>query len=143
MNNDRLRYRAWKHKGIYSGQMFYLRGPDLDGVVWFGPEGGDLYYDVEDVLWGDEFTPLQCVGRKDTNDTLIYEGDIARDREGHLFKCEWNADFICFEFNGRYRNSYGDTNDWSVGGAGYPHLEIIGNIYESPDLLLGHGDLDY
>ena len=135
MNNNRFRYQAWKHKGMYSGQMFYMLGPDLDGVVSFSPKNRRCYYDVEHVLWGDEFTPLQCTGLTDKNGELIFEGNIVRDGGGSLFKCEWNQSFICFEFNGQYRNSYGDTNDWSVGGAGYPHLEIIGNIYENGNLL--------
>ena len=129
--NDRFKFRAWKHHGEYSPNMFYMREPDCDGVVSFGLKNNTLYYDVEDVLWDERFfTPLQCTGLKDKNGTLIYEGDIIHGEYGMA----WEV----FHENSMYYAG-GHSGDTYITKILEPALSmvssVIGNIYENPELL--------
>lgn len=84
-----------------------------------------------------------CTGLKDTNGKLIYEGDIVRESFGETgtykvkyfpYSAEWqyvnlddekpNWEMFSMEFEGMSENQ-GISTD----------LEIIGNIYENPELL--------
>lgn len=69
----------------------------------------------------------QFTGLKDKNDREIFEGDVLQWEEQGEFKngiFEWNA------------NAYGFRINKSVGIHLVPRLvEIIGNIYQNPELL--------
>jgi uncharacterized phage protein (TIGR01671 family) len=88
---------------------------------------------------------MQCTGLKDKNGKLIYEGDILRSEE-YPFKNEesynyaaevlWDdasATFYYYTFRistnvvGRAEGNTGNLNDYE--------WEVIGNIYENPELL--------
>ena len=130
--NDRLRFRAWKHHGEYSPNMFYMREPDCDGVVSFGLKNNTLYYDVEDVLWDERFfTPLQCTGLRDKNGELIFEGDVllmdwGEDRipPYNLGPVSWDGERGMWIAN-QLRPVQKDLS-WVA--------EVIGNIYENPEI---------
>ena len=125
--NDRFKFRAWKHHGEYSPNMFYMREPDCDGVVSFGLKNNTLYYDVEDALWDERFfTPLQCTGLKDKNGTLIYEGDIYVDEVDRRVVVNYEEGMWTEE---GYMTGY--NFDFSF----HSNCEVIGNIYENGNLL--------
>ena len=81
---------------------------------------------------------MQCTGLKDKNGKLIYEGDILRNaKTGELLTVAWHStmagyvwskshiDFLC-EFGALFR--------------AFDKYEIVGNIYERPELLEGGSD---
>jgi uncharacterized phage protein (TIGR01671 family) len=79
---------------------------------------------------------MQYTGLHDKNGKEIYEGDIVKmgwPRQGILIKIEWNevmdegTGFIPFTRPGL------DGEDWeNMGGE---DVEVIGNIYENPELI--------
>lgn len=82
--------------------------------------------------------PMQYTGLKDKNDKEIYEGDILktyREDEGYYR----NAEVIFDKFNSRFGLD-ADEDDDSIPLNEYNaknHWEMIGNIYENPDLIKG------
>lgn len=80
------------------------------------------------------FLIMQCSGVKDKNDKLIYEGDIVKISPSGFF--DNNRDVFCIKFTDGYRLAY---QDWqtldTIGGFSNKLFEIIGNIYENPELL--------
>ena len=76
----------------------------------------------------DPSTIGQCTGLHDKNGKRIFEGDIVRDAEtsevGKIFFDKCTAMFVI-----GFENTIADFN------ASY-NLEVIGNIYDNPELLL-------
>lgn len=106
-----------------------------------------MHYENNDVIfgllsaWSDKYDLMQFTGRTDINDNEIWEGDICKDSYGRTVVVRWINDLYWYgdsshpgfwfthathinenEFDLNYHNSF-DT------------LEIIGNIYEHPELL--------
>ena len=93
---------------------------------------------IECTLCGTNGEPQQCTGLKDKNGKLIYEGDILGGTFGNLYVhyCD-----NCKQFQLKV-NDYGcmacdgDLHWYEVVEAEEQNeLEVIGNIYENPELL--------
>ena len=126
---DRFKFRVVYYNDVE--KKYFIFEPDLisaDGTARayaYGESGADEYYDT--------VTLNQCTGLKDRNGILIYEGDIVKifhvsgRMQGKYFfdVVEWN-DLRC-RFD---TENYGIMNDDDV-------YEVIGNIYENPELLEG------
>ena len=82
---------------------------------------------------------MQCTGLKDKNGKLIYEGDIVKNNQNSLYSVEFEE----FEHQTKFclkriknSNYYPHISTWQ--GIGYKdqkNFEVIGNIYENPELL--------
>lgn len=139
---DRFRFRVWNIKNkemIYNAEIAY-DGTNYNTKWQIGNNTNDghvdcfgYYLDYEH----EDYEIMQCTGMKDKNGKLIYEGDIIQipddydtygmfagekreiyfNEGGFRLKPKWN------------KNSRGnwleDTKDF----------EVIGNIYENPELL--------
>lgn len=124
-----LKFRAWDTKDkcwVYGYET--LGGFSLIGEVTLMGELGrpKLEKLLTDILF------MQYTGLKDKSGKEIYEGDILRDADLD----HWCVVFIDGSFwlqnpdDQSNRNTYdwlSDTGDWNH--------EVIGNIYENPDLI--------
>ncbi len=83
------------------------------------------------------FTLLQFTGLHDKNGKEIYEGDILRQTlidDSPIGLVEYDTDLATFAV--RYKKSDGSGDGLcNVVAFGGKEIEIIGNIYENPELL--------
>ena len=118
-----IKFRAWD-KDI--NQMFYS-----DDCFFCFQSGVLLERDGENGSWPDTDIVMQYTGLKDKNGKEIYEGDI--------------LEFVTYERELLEVYWYEETLGWQmkrIVGSGTmfipnytQYLEVIGNIYENPDLL--------
>lgn len=80
------------------------------------------------------FILMQYTGLKDKNGREVYKGDVVRDHK-HDLQCEikWVDDFACFA--GEIIDDVVKEQYLFYQLIDCPYLEVIGNIYENPELL--------
>ena len=132
-----IKFRAWDKKSKkmraintiafnYEHEAFNFNGDHLPKVVnvW----GKDAIEDKEVILYREskDIILLQFTGLLDKNGKEIYEGDVIKTNEaGWIAKVVYNRDgFFCIDNKGGFSTEC----DWE-------ELEVIGNIYENPELL--------
>ena len=107
----KIKYRAWDSTENLMYSWEKLDEYDTDGVLC-----------LVDILNGKikGVIPLEYTGLKDKNGKEIYEGDIVKSDYYHFNRItvEWNTEHW-HPFSYQY---------------GARHFEIIGNIYENPEL---------
>lgn len=140
MKNREIKFRAWEKS---TKQMHDV--VQIDFKSWVAIPVPAYINDEGDYDWHleqrriDEFVLMQYTGLKDKNGKEIYEGDI-------LLHSGWsNKGLNTGAFARKYEVKYDEVKFmFSVGSAmslyglssiDYGTLEIIGNIYENPELL--------
>ena len=112
MNKDRFKFRAWdKHSDTFT-----------DGCM--------TYFNIHKEI-GDVDIIMQCIGDWDKNNKLIYEGDLLRykdETQEYLFEVAFDQEDFQFKFFFRGNNYYSYEFELS-------ECEIVGNIYENPELI--------
>ena len=83
---------------------------------------------------------MQYIGLKDKNGREIYEGDIVQ--KTSAYKNRYGRGVVAYEghsfvVNGEYDFTHYDE-PWDFFSEEIERVEVIGNIYENPDLLTKH-----
>lgn len=75
--------------------------------------------------------PMQFIGHFDKNGKSIFEDDIVRDVNGGIYKVVYDTEYIRFAFEQ-------DNIKWGLEAFdNIKDFEVIGNVWENPELLGG------
>lgn len=85
----------------------------------------DFLHDIKENL-----ILMQYTGLKDKNGKEIYEGDVLREKFNDGNTTQTHDIFTFYWENGAYTDG-----EWYFADMDFTEIEIIGNIYENPDLL--------
>jgi len=132
-----IKFRAWASNTNYpDGKMFYP-GDKAFAVTFFGDVIHSSKSDGTEFCWArigfNGLQLMQYIGLKDKNGKEIYEGDIVKQlTDGEhkkwarkikvIWNEEWSGFYPFYTLSGHNREEI---------------YEIIGNIYENPELLNG------
>jgi len=126
-----IKFRAWdkNRKG-------YINGFNMFG---FSRGQGCLYKKLQRFSdeWKDgDFELQQFTGLKDKNGKEIYEGDIMRNvKNGCIATVQWHGTMAGFVLSNLKEKSQ-TTREWGELFRAYDKYEVIGNIYDNPELLV-------
>lgn len=129
--NREIKFRAWIWKHEPNEEWGYEGEREMCYDLAF-----EEYAPINDLLNNTEFPLMQYTGLKDKNRKEIYEGDIVQcdiyEREqyddwysGKPIEVKWDSD----------ASGFFPFNKGSQWRSGCENIELLGNIYEHPNLL--------
>lgn len=129
-----LKYRAWyvlAEEMINEILMISFVRKEIIGKFSDGSTSVPLKF--EDKRNGEDVILMQSTGLFDKNGKEIFEKDIL-DYNGRKAIVKWHGSYASFiyEFVDELQNR---TTEWQPLYLSYYHFEIIGNVYENPELL--------
>nr|DAQ60784.1 MAG TPA: YopX protein [Caudoviricetes sp.] len=128
------KYRAWDvlaEKMIDEILMISFIRKEIIGKFSDGSTSVPLKF--EDERNGEDVILMQSTGLRDKNGKEIFEGDIL-DYKGRKALVRWHGSYASFIY--RFVDELQKRNtEWKPLYLAYMKCEIIGNIYENPELL--------
>ncbi|MCT3344659.1 hypothetical protein EFP23_08745 [Lacticaseibacillus paracasei] len=112
----RRKYQCWEY-----GYLIECPAPELNESVEVTKSGGRIIAAVERDSIG------QYIGLHDKNGREIYEGDIVKNEYGKVMEVNYDPRSAAFGVGDYY---FGTIGSGKI-------LEVIGNIFENPELLEG------
>src|SRR3990167_4729267 len=146
MSRER-KFRAWdrKNKKMIYEENFGDGEKENEGFTKLVQDGGEVFL-ISIYANGDckyesvsDNELMQFAEEKDKNSREIYEGDIIK-ADG-IFEVLWHCGGFCMIRRLPYKPKTDlDQMEWylphSIGNMGY-EKEVIGNIYENPEMIIG------
>lgn len=80
-------------------------------------------------------TICRGTGLKDKNDKLIWENDIVKDENGNLYKAFWQDNYYQFSWICIKSDKLPIGAKWSLWSIKSFEIEVVGNIFDNPELL--------
>lgn len=119
------KFRAWDKRD----KEIYL----VDEIAWENGKFDSIGDAITFYRGAEEVELMQSTGLKDKNGKEIFEKDIL-DYNGRKVIVKWHGSYACFiyEFVDELKNR---TAEWQPLYLSYYKFEIIGNIYENPEML--------
>jgi uncharacterized phage protein (TIGR01671 family) len=106
---------------------------DVDEIHWFDGELDIIGDYITFVRKADEIELMQSTGLKDKNGKEIFEGDIV-DYKGREAVVKWHGSYASFIY--RFVDGLKErVSEWDPLFLACYNFEVIGNIYENPELL--------
>jgi YopX protein len=131
-----IKFRAWDNVR----DEMYFTGEE-DNVSFSFNSTGIEAVDLREHDWGfqklEHLIYMQYTGLKDKNGKEIYEGDILKDVKNQVGKVFWYRDRYVVEWVRGDEKEPGFYPYNSYLGLVLRFSEVIGNIYENPELLEG------
>lgn len=116
-----IKFRAWNKKDKVMVDVAAMN---------FGPSGLwsliEYAYDAELQL-ADNYELMQYTGLHDKNGREVYEGDIVKNEYGKVMEVQYDPRSAAFGVGDYYFGTIGSGKT----------LEVIGNIFDNPELLEG------
>ena len=128
---DRFKYRVFATISISrkpKKEMFYITGYrfNLDNSITTYTQNK---HDLLSTKTFKEYHLMQCTGKENNlTPDLVYESDILKDCDLERWLVYWDKDYSQFLLKNIKINTVTDFLDMRI-------FEIIGNIYENPELL--------
>ena len=123
------KFRAWHKTWEEMGKVKRIRFDDEGNVTTVLFEGKILGVNTH----ADEIELMQSTGLKDKNGKEIFEGDIV-DYKGREAVVKWHGSYASFIY--RFVDGLKErVSEWDPLFLACYHFEVIGNIYENPELL--------
>ena len=123
------KFRAWQNelgRMMLVNTMFFFAN-ELEEL-----ELNDSIMNDNIPVYPDEIKLMQSTGLKDKNGKEIFEGDIV-DYKGRKALVSWHGSYASFIY--RFVDELQKRNaEWNPLYLAYMRCEVIGNIYENPEL---------
>ena len=93
------------------------------------------YESLNECLSDERWKFMQSTGLVDKNGQEIFEKDIIKNKDGRLAIVKWHASYASFVYIWLDELKK-EKQDWQPLYLAYMKFEIIGNVYENPELLV-------
>ncbi|QUY65105.1 hypothetical protein GUI37_06065 [Helcococcus kunzii] len=130
------KHRAWDKSINYMDYRVRVTTIDNDYIK---VEVLDAFSDWRE-LEEEQYELMQSTGLKDKNGVEIFEGDILKIQTFDFYSKKINDEYIgqvCFSRGGFFVLTDGHHTDFCLCGKSTATMEVIGKLYENPELLEG------